>query len=301
MDEVALRGALDRERREVDRALARLLAAERGVPARLRRAMKHSVTGGGKRLRPALLLWAYDAWAGAKAPVSRAEALIAACGLELIHTYSLVHDDLPAMDDDVLRRGRPTCHVVFGEATGILAGDGLQALGFTLLARAGGPVAGPLVALVGDAVGPAGMVGGQQEDLEAEGGEVTGPLVQRIHRAKTACLLAAALAGGALLGGADQDTVDEVQRAGIDLGLAFQGADDVLDVTATTAQLGKSAGKDAAAGKATWIRVEGLDKARRRAARDGRRGLKRLEDVLPGGAAGERLLALGRLMWNRDH
>jgi len=284
----------------VDRALARRLAAVRGVPPHLKRAMKHSLTGGGKRLRPVLMLWARDAFAVTGGARPRDRVVTAACGLEMIHTYSLIHDDLPAMDDDVLRRGRPTCHVVFGEATAILAGDALQALGFTELARGGGPLAGDLVALVGDAVGPAGMVGGQQDDLEAEGGEVTGALVRRIHRGKTACLLAAALAGGALLGGADSRTVEAVRRAGLDLGLAFQGADDVLDETATAEQLGKSPGKDAAAGKATWIRVEGLERARRRAARDGRRGLRRLEAMLPPGEAGTRLVALGRLLWNRE-
>jgi geranylgeranyl pyrophosphate synthase len=301
MDGAELARALDAERREVDRALARLVAGPQGGPPRLRRAMRHSLTGGGKRLRPVLMLWARDAWAaGGGAAVPRPDALAAACGLEMIHTYSLIHDDLPAMDDDVLRRGRPTCHVVFGEATAILAGDALQALGFALLARGGGAVAGPLVELVAAAVGPAGMVGGQQEDLQAEGVPVTGALVRRIHRRKTACLLGAALAGGALLGGAAPAGVEAARRAGEDLGLAFQGADDVLDETASAAQLGKSPGKDAAAGKATWIRVEGRERAARRAARDGRRGLRRLEQALPPGPASALLLGLGRLMWNRD-
>jgi geranylgeranyl pyrophosphate synthase len=305
MDGVEIRRALQAEQVEIDRALGRLLAAEKGVPPRLRRAMRHSLTGGGKRLRPVLMLWARDAWTkGARAgdgeQVSRERVLTAACGLEMIHTYSLIHDDLPAMDDDVLRRGRPTCHVVFGQATAILAGDALQALGFTLLARAGGALAGPLVALVGDAAGPAGMVGGQQDDLEAEGGPVTGALVRRIHARKTACLLAAALAGGALLGGAGAAGAEAARRAGLDLGLAFQGADDVLDETASAVQLGKSPGKDAAAGKATWIRVEGRERAARRAARDGQRGLRRLAEAVPEGPAADRLLGLGRLMWNRD-
>ncbi len=149
---------------------------------------------------------------------------------------------------------------------------------------------------MGDAVGPAGMVGGQQEDLEAEGRPVTGDLIRRIHLGKTARLLAAALAGGALLGGAEPATVDEVRRAGVDLGLAFQGADDVLDETATAAELGKSPGKDAAAGKATWIRVGGSGEGRGGGrSRDGRRGLRRLAAAVPPGDAGERLLALGRL------
>ena len=300
MREPELRAALRAEQRAVDRELRRLLAAQRGVPKPLGQAMRHSVTGGGKRLRPVLMLWCHDACGGARTGARRARVLTAACAVEMLHTYSLIHDDLPAMDDDVLRRGRPTCHVAYGEATAILAGDALQALGFTLLAQAGGPLAGPLVELLGEAVGPGGMVGGQQEDLDAEGAAITPALVRRIHARKTARLLAGALAGGALLGGAAAATVAEVHRAGMDLGLAFQGADDILDVTATSARLGKSAGKDAAAGKATWVRVEGLERAARRADRDGSRGLRRLAAALPPGARAERLLALGRLMWNRD-
>jgi farnesyl diphosphate synthase len=190
--------------------------------------------------------------------------------------------------------------VAFDEATAILAGDGLQALGFQLLAEGGRDRAGRLVELVGRAVGPAGMVGGQQEDLDAEGGEVTAALVRRIHRTKTAALIAVAVAGGALLAGADDRLVRELAGAGTDLGLAFQGADDVLDATSTSEQLGKTAGKDEAAGKATWVAIEGLPRAAQRAHRDGRRGLRRLAAVLPSGGARERLLALGEIMWQRD-
>jgi geranylgeranyl pyrophosphate synthase len=293
--------AVRRERRGVERALAAALRSEPGVPAQLRRAMAHSLLGGGKRLRPVLLLWTYDAVAGHRKPaVARALALRAAVGLEMIHTYSLIHDDLPAMDDDVLRRGRPTCHVVFGEATAILAGDGLQACGFGLLAAGGGPRAAALVARVAAAVGPAGMVGGQQADLEAEGRDVTAAVVKRIHLGKTARLLAAALAAGADLGGATARTVDRVEAAGLKLGLAFQGADDLLDVVGSSADLGKTAGKDTAAGKATWVRIEGLQAARRRTARLGEQGLDELRRALPAGGARERLLELGALMWRRD-
>jgi geranylgeranyl diphosphate synthase, type II len=293
--------ALKQEQRAVEAALRAVLRDEPGVPPTLRRAMAHSLLGGGKRLRPVLLLWAYDAVAAKRRPVvGRAAALRAAAGVELLHTYSLIHDDLPAMDDDVLRRGRPTCHVVFGEATAILAGDGLQARGFGVLAAAGGPRAGALVERLAAAVGPAGMVGGQQDDLEAEGRPVTAALVARIHRGKTARLLASALAAGADLGGATPRTVARVEAAGLKLGLAFQGADDLLDVTGTDADLGKTAGKDAAAGKATWIRVEGLAAARRRTERLGRAGVRELGAALPAGPARERLLALGNLMWRRD-
>ena len=293
--------ALRQEARAVERALAGCLRQEKGVPPRLRAAMAHSLLGGGKRLRPVLLLWTYDAVAAKRRPVvGRERALVAAAGLEMIHTYSLIHDDLPAMDDDVLRRGRPTCHVAFDEATAILAGDGLQARGFGLLAAGGGPAGARLVERVAAAVGPGGMVGGQQFDLDAEGQPATAASVRRIHLGKTARLLAAALAAGADLGGGTPRTVAAVEAAGLQLGLAFQGADDLLDVTGTAGELGKSAGKDAAAGKATWVRVEGLEAARRRTTRLGEAGLAGLEAALPAGPARSRLLGLGAMMWRRN-
>jgi geranylgeranyl pyrophosphate synthase len=301
MSEAELARELRREQKAFETALAAELRTGKGVPPRLRQAMAHSLLGGGKRLRPVLLLWTYDAVAGRRRPVvARAGALRAAAGLEMIHTYSLIHDDLPAMDDDVLRRGQPTCHVVFGEATAILAGDGLQARGFELLALGGGPIGGPLVGRVAAAVGPGGMVGGQQADLEAEGRPVTAATVRAIHLGKTARLLAAALAAGAQLGGATPRTVAAVEAAGLRLGLAFQGADDLLDVTGTAGELGKTVGKDAVAGKATWVRVEGLEAAGRRTRRLGEQGLNDLRGALPAGPARERLLELGAMMWRRD-
>ncbi len=298
-----LRRELDQERASVEKALAGFLRAEKGIPSRLKAAMKHSLLGGGKRLRPILLLWAFDAFSvGSKeTPADRASVLMAACALEMLHTYSLIHDDLPAMDDDILRRGRPTCHVAFDEATAILAGDALQALAFSLLARSAGPVAGPLVQIMAQAVGPAGMVGGQQLDLDSEGLEVAAQQIRRIHLGKTAALLAVSLEAGALLAGASAEVCAEVHTGGLDLGLAFQGADDVLDVTSTSQQLGKSIGKDQEAGKATWVRLEGVAKAQQRAARYGRSGMGKLSLALPAGRLSERLLALGALMWNRDH
>jgi len=294
---------LGSERRGIEKNLRRLLNGEKGVPRRLRQAMGHSLLAGGKRLRPILLLWTWDAVAvrRRRMPVGRAEVLTAACALEMLHTYSLIHDDLPAMDDDDLRRGHPTCHVAFDEATAILAGDALQARAFSLLAGCGGAVAGPLVGLVADAVGPAGMVGGQQYDLNAEGAVVTAAVVRKIHTGKTARLLMAAVGAGAMLAGAGDRLLDDLETASRDLGLAFQGTDDVLDVTGTAADLGKTAGKDAAAGKATWVRVEGLTKASRRAQRHGRRGLEKLTAALPPGPKRERLLALASLLWKRDH
>jgi geranylgeranyl pyrophosphate synthase len=302
METAELRQQMTVERKSVERNLRLLLNGEKGIPRRLKSAMRHSLMGGGKRLRPILALWAWDALArrrGNRAS-GRGAIMDAACALEMLHTYSLIHDDLPAMDDDKLRRGRPTCHVAFDEATAILAGDGLQALAFCVLARAGGPMAGRLVDLVGRAVGPAGMVGGQQNDLDAEGVPVTAASVRLIHRDKTGRLLAASLCCGALLAGSGPSDLARIEKAGMALGLAFQGADDILDVTATAAQLGKSTGKDEAAGKATWVRVEGLPAARRRMARHGRRGVNGLESALPVGPARDRLLALAGMMWNRD-
>jgi geranylgeranyl diphosphate synthase type II len=302
MDTVDLKRELAAERKSVERELQRLLNGEPGIPARLKSAMRHSLMGGGKRLRPILALWTWDAFSQGrgKPPVGREQVTEVACGLEMLHTYSLIHDDLPAMDNDDLRRGRPTCHVAFDEATAILAGDGLQALAFCVLSRAGGSRSARLVDLVGRAVGPAGMVGGQQNDLDAEGARVTATSVRRIHRDKTARLLAASLTCGALLAGKRESVLARTEEAGMDLGLAFQGADDILDVTATSAQLGKTAGKDAAAGKATWVRVEGLTAARRRMERHGGKGAKGLEGILPAGPFRDRLLALAALMWNRD-
>lgn len=302
MDNEDLSLELDRERKAVEKALARVLRQEKGIPARLRQAMQHSLLSGGKRLRPILMLWAFDAFnsSGKMAAVSRDNAMDAACAVEMLHTYSLIHDDLPAMDDDVLRRGRPTCHVAFDEATAILAGDALQALAFTVLARNSGSVAGVLVQVLGNAAGPCGMVGGQQEDLDSEGLDVNVRLIRKIHLGKTAALLAASLEAGAQLAGAPEASCEKIHRAGLNLGLAFQGADDVLDVTATSEQLGKTAGKDQAAGKATWVRIEGLEKARARTSRYGKLGLKELSDILPAGPEGVKLMALGSLMWQRD-
>lgn len=302
METAELRLGLDAERKAVERNLRRLLNGEKGVPARLKSAMRHSLMSGGKRLRPILALWTWDAFAGKSTNkgLKRARVMDAACALEMLHTYSLIHDDLPAMDDDDLRRGRPTCHVAFDEATAILAGDGLQAFAFCILARAGGPAAGRLVDLVGRSVGPAGMVGGQQNDLDAEGVQVTPALVRLIHRDKTARLLAASMSCGALMAGKGPVVLGRIEKAGIDLGLAFQAADDILDVTATSAQLGKTAGKDEAAGKATWVRAKGMSSARRRMERLGLKGTRVLEGTLPVGPARDRLMALAGLMWNRD-
>lgn len=262
---------LERERRIVDAALGVLLAPAGRWPQRLHSAMAYAVQAGGKRLRPALARLAHAAAGGEPAHITEA-----ACGLELIHSYSLVHDDLPALDNDVLRRGKPTVHVAFGEATAILVGDALLTEGLLLLARH--PV-GPgwaarraeTTELVAEAVGARGMVGGQLEDLEATGrtpapDDGDAERLERIHRHKTGCLLRASIEMGAALAGLEAAERTGFVGFGEALGLAFQIADDILDATATAAELGKSAGKDAAAGKLTYVTLYGLDRARARLA-----------------------------------
>lgn len=284
------------DRRDVEAALRLHLRSERGAPDRLRRAMAHALFAGGKRLRPLLVLGAAEACGGRRV---RKHALAAGAALEMVHTYSLVHDDLPAMDDDDLRRGRPTCHVAFDEATAVLAGDALLTRAFGVAAsvpRHGADLAVMLAA----AAGQAGMVGGQQLDLDAEGQDLTPALVRRIHTGKTARLIAVALTMGACVGGAKERTLTDLEKAGLKLGLAFQAADDVLDATADTATLGKTAGKDERDAKPTWVRLEGVDKARRRTARLGREGTTLLAGALPTGAATDRLVALCRRLWDRD-
>ena len=256
------------EREAVEDALARLLPDE-AWPERLHQAMAHAVFAGGKRIRPILARLAYRAAGGDPDAVTDA-----ACGLELIHTYSLIHDDLPAFDDDVLRRGRPTVHVAFDEATAILAGDALLTEGLLVLARypAGSDWAerrAQAVELVAEAVSARGMVGGQMEDLEATG-EIAGreedPKIRldRIHRVKTGSLLTASVELGGVLAGVGGDDRVAFADFGASLGLAFQIADDILDATASAHDLGKSPGKDAEAGKLTFVTLYGLDASRRR-------------------------------------
>ncbi len=227
-------------------------------PPRLVEAIQYALLGGGKRLRPALVLASCEAHGGDASDGSLAMRF--AVALEAIHAYSLVHDDLPAMDDDDLRRGRPTVHRAFDEATAILAGDALQSLAFAHLLAADDPRAGALGFLL--ARNAALMVEGQARDLEGEGARLGEAQAVEIMRAKTGALLAASVAGGALCAGA---AADAAYPWGLKLGLAFQIADDLLDLTADTATLGKRAGKDAEAGKATVPSIVGIPEARRRA------------------------------------
>ena len=260
---------LAREREAVEESLHKLFPAAGEWPDRLWQAMAHAVFAGGKRIRPVLARLAHRAAGG-----DPAEITYAACGLELIHTYSLVHDDLPALDDDVLRRGRPTVHIAFDEATAILVGDALLTEGLLLIARhpegmVWAACRAEAVAMVAEAISARGMVGGQVEDLEATGqieGEA-GDLeetLERIHRHKTGALLRASVELGAILAGVDDSQRGVFVEYGEDLGLAFQIADDILDATAAAGDLGKSPGKDEATGKLTYVTLYGLDQAQRR-------------------------------------
>jgi geranylgeranyl diphosphate synthase type II len=288
---------LAERRAMVEAALERALEPAAEVPPRLHEAMRYAVFSGGKRVRPVLSLMACEAAGGAPE-----RALPFACALELIHTYSLVHDDLPAMDDDELRRGRPTVHVAFDEALAILAGDALLTEAFRL-AAAGALAAGleparalGVVAAIAVAAGAGGMVGGQVADLEAEGVVADEALVASIHRRKTAALIAAAIDAGAVAGGASDDDLRALNAYGAALGLAFQVADDLLDATASTSVTGKREGGDAAHGKATYPAVLGIDGARRVA----RELLARCLDALaPLGNRAEPLRALATFIVER--
>ncbi|MGH9901279.1 MAG: polyprenyl synthetase family protein [Pyrinomonadaceae bacterium] len=243
----AARAFLSRARSLVDARLDEIVPAAGAEPAAVHAAMRWSLFAGGKRFRPALLLAAGETFG---APAGK--LIDTACACEMVHTYSLIHDDLPAMDDDDLRRGRPTCHVRFGEATAILAGDALQALAFQAVAedeKLSAAVRVRLVAELARAAGtPAGMVAGQAHDLAAESrADVTGEELERIHRRKTGAMIAAAARSGALIAGADDRELAAVTRYAVELGLLFQITDDLLDVTATAKDLGKTPGKDARA------------------------------------------------------
>jgi len=247
-----------------DAALARVLPSEQQPPLELHRAMRYAVLGGGKRLRP-LLAYA----AGHALGVDGPELDAPACAVELIHAYSLVHDDLPAMDDDALRRGRPTCHVVYGEAMAILAGDALQALAFEILAHdphTDATRALDMLRVLGRACGAEGMAGGQALDLAAVGRKLTLAELEHMHACKTGALIRTAVRLGALTAGADANALDALDRYAGAVGLAFQVRDDILDVEGESAVIGKTAGKDAAADKPTFPSIIGLEASRARLA-----------------------------------
>jgi len=244
----------------IEQTLHRLLPPETENPATIHKAMRYSLFAGGKRIRPLLAIAAAHAVTDASPGIEAA-----ACSLELIHTYSLIHDDLPALDNDDLRRGRPTCHKVFGDAMAILAGDALLTLAFEVLAKLDAPADRriALVAELSTASGTVGgMIGGQVNDIEGEGKLPTADLLESIHRAKTGALLRASVRMGAIYAGASAHQLAALTRFGEHIGLAFQIVDDVLDVEQSSEQLGKTAGKDAAQHKITFPAVYGIDRSR---------------------------------------
>lgn len=279
---------LEARRTEVEAALESRSPQAPAVPAVIAGAMRYSLLGGGKRLRPLLAIAAAEAAAmaaGSSEAAARDLALPAACALEMIHTYSLIHDDLPSMDDDALRRGRPTSHVVHGEGMAILAGDGLQAEAFRVLAREPQGLHPVLMqrklrvlAIIADASGAIGMVGGQAIDLDAmppktgatgaaqAAAALTPDALRDMHARKTGALIRASVASGAIMGGADDRLFAALDEYGTEIGLAFQIVDDILDEEGSAASLGKTAGKDRAAGKPTYPALFGLDRSRELAA-----------------------------------
>ena len=295
-------------RAEIDAALDAALPRPPDCPGVVADAMRYSVTAGGKRLRPVLCLASAEAVGG-----HRANAMPAACAIELIHTYSLIHDDLPSMDDDTMRRGRPTLHVVAGEGMAILAGDGLLTEAFALLAqepRTTDPVLAArtlrVIALVATAAGAAGMVGGQAIDLACVApdpkGRVAPPLdadgLRVMHAKKTGALIRASAVAGAIMGGGTDRAIAAIDTAASELGLAFQIIDDVLDVDGASADLGKTAGKDAAAGKPTYPALYGVARSRQMAAE----GLERAKDALAAANLSDsRLLQIGRWIVERGN
>ncbi|HEY4902531.1 MAG TPA: farnesyl diphosphate synthase [Candidatus Sulfotelmatobacter sp.] len=259
-----LNQTLDQGRALTDAALDRLIPLETQHPVSIHQAMRHSVFAGGKRLRPILCMEAGRMVAGSLP--EGIEELGAA--LEMLHTYSLIHDDLPALDNDDLRRGRPTCHKVFGEALAILAGDALQTQAYEVLSLLKCPAEArvKIVEEIARGTGTVdGMIGGQVVDLEAERSKPDAAMLEYIHRAKTAALITASLVSGGLYAGAKDGEVAKLRRFGQSVGLAFQIVDDVLDVTQTSEQLGKTAGKDSAAEKATYPALFGIEESERKA------------------------------------
>ena len=275
---VPLREYLRQRRDDVEDALRRFLPRGPACPPVISDAMGYSLFAGGKRLRPVLVLAAADAVTGGSEEARRL-ALPAACAIEMIHTYSLIHDDLPAMDNDSLRRGKPTLHVVHGEGMAILAGDGLHAEAFGLLGREPASADSPVltarklavIVRIADAAGSAGMVGGQAIDLQAAGHAhdaqaLSADELREMHARKTGALIRAAAVSGAIMAGAPPGRVAAIDDYAAHLGLAFQIVDDILDVEGAAQDLGKTAGKDAAAGKPTYPSLFGLDESRRLAA-----------------------------------
>jgi geranylgeranyl diphosphate synthase type II len=280
----------------IDRALDRYLPKENAKPPTIHRAMRYSLFAGGKRLRPVLCLAAAEACGG-----KIDGALPLACALECIHTYSLVHDDLPSMDNDDLRRGRPTCHKVFGDGIAVLAGDALLTIAFEIVSRAKPTPRYNMSVLLREVAVAAGsqkLIAGQVADLEAEGKQTSRAQLQYIHENKTAAILTTTVRLGAMSANANPKQLAAITKFGRALGLAFQVIDDILDVTQTSEKLGKSAGKDVAAQKATYPAIIGLEKSRAEAKRLTRQAHSALSIF---GAKAEALYGLANYLLERDY
>ncbi|HSD51451.1 MAG TPA: farnesyl diphosphate synthase [Candidatus Methylomirabilis sp.] len=298
MVELDLSTIMGERRHQVEGALERWLPQPGDRPPKVHEAMRYSVFAGGKRLRPLLALLACEAVGG-----DTEDAMPAAVALEMIHTYSLIHDDLPAMDDDDYRRGRPTCHRVYGEAIAILAGDALLTHAFLVLAD---PAAGrvpparrlQIIAEIAEAAGSRGMVGGQAMDILSEGHEIDHPTLLYLHTHKTGALIRASVRAGGIAGGADGEALQTLTRYGERIGLAFQIVDDILDIEGATAEMGKTTGSDLRHKKATYPALMGLEESRRQASHL----LQEAKDALhPLGEKGAVLVALADFIGTRRH
>ncbi|TVP75036.1 MAG: polyprenyl synthetase family protein [Puniceicoccaceae bacterium] len=282
-------------RQQVENGIDQLLPSAETRPPRLHAAMRYSMEAGGKRIRPILLLAASELFPAV------AEPSAAAVAIECLHTYTLIHDDLPCIDDSALRRGRPSCHAQFDQATALLAGDALLTLAFQILARAyreHPALATTLISELAEASGSQRLIGGQQEDIENEGAAIDAGALQYIHENKTAALLTAALKMGLAFGQPSQAQMQLAQEAGYHLGLAFQIVDDILDATSDPETMGKPVGHDAAVEKSTYVALHGIEGARREARHHSAAAITALESL---GGANTLLIELVRELENRIH
>jgi len=298
--EMQIKAYLEEQRKLVESALTRYMLQAEGAFAEHIDTLRYSLFAGGKRVRPILCLATARMISGR--PEIEEVVLPVACALECIHTYSLIHDDLPAMDDDELRRGKPTNHALYGEAAAILAGDGLQCFAFELLSDPGNETipAGDrlkIVSVIARAAGPLGMVGGQYLDVVNEGRDIAYELLKTIHRSKTGMLITASVMTGGIAGGADKYQLASLEQYGNAIGLAFQIVDDILNVESTTEQLGKAAGSDAKRGKATYPAIFGIDKSKAMAGEAVAKATTALDDF---GQEAEPLRGLARYIIERN-
>ncbi len=286
---------LSETKREVDLCLDRLLPAETETPATIHRAMRYSIFAGGKRVRPILIIAAGQSLGGA-----RDTLLALGASVEMIHTYSLIHDDLPALDNDDLRRGVPTCHKMFGEAIAILAGDSLMTRCYQVLADLPGVTDTVRLAVIREVASATGtmegMIGGQVVDLESEGKPIDPPVLEYIHRSKTGALLTACTVCGALAAGAHSNELEMLTQYGRRIGLAFQIVDDILDITTTSQELGKTAGKDEKVKKATYPALYGIEASREKARELISASIECIRDL---GPAAEPLRGIARFIYDR--